>query len=172
MERNGRGRARLLQWRRWRWRALRGGERTREEAREGAFERGGRGKRVGTLCSPGRPSTWMLPLRMATTRRSTAVGHGAVRGARGGEGGRRQAGPFRPRWKRGARPAGAPVPFFFNFFLKCFSNTFLTILESFSEVVLKIKVAPNKILYNFTLRCHPKIQIDFELQFKASYRFK
>jgi hypothetical protein len=57
------------------------------------------------------------------------------------------------------RPAGRPCPFFKN----SFSNIFLNNLKAFSRVAPKIKVAANKILYNFALKCNLKIQIDFEL---------
>jgi len=84
----------------------------------------------------------------------------------------RPASASRPEARR--LHARRPCPFFsfFNFFLNCFSNTFLSILKLFSEVAPKVKVAPNKILYNFALRCNSKIQIDFELQTKTSSRFE
>jgi hypothetical protein len=44
-------------------------------------------------------------------------------------------------------------------------------LKAFSIVALKTKVVQNKILYNFDLRCSPRIQMDFELQIKVSSRF-
>jgi hypothetical protein len=44
-------------------------------------------------------------------------------------------------------------------------------LEAFSEADPKIKVAQNKILYNFAPRCNSRIQIDFELQNELCSRF-
>jgi len=68
------------------------------------------------------------------------------------------------RWVEiwGARPTphGAPSPFlllFFFEFSKLISNAFLNSLKAFSRVAPKTKVVQNNILYNFALRCKPRI---------------
>ena len=111
--------------------------------------------------------------------RGTSEGGRVPRGKRQREQGGRRGKPPRARPKGrttgpARRPAVSPFSFssFLNFFSQRFSNIFLSSLKSFSDVAPEIKVAPNKILYNFTLRCNPKIQTDFELQLKASSRFK
>jgi hypothetical protein len=52
---------------------------------------------------------------------------------------------------------GALSFLFLNLFSKSVSKAFLIILKAFSEVSLKTKVIQNKILYNFSLRCNPRI---------------
>jgi hypothetical protein len=71
------------------------------------------------------------------------------------------------------RPAGAPIPFsFFNFFSQLFSDSILINLKAFSQFAPRTKVFENKILYNFSLRCNSKFQLEFELQIKTRFWFK
>jgi hypothetical protein len=53
-----------------------------------------------------------------------------------------------------------PLHFSFYFFFefsKLISNAFLNSLKAFSRVAPKTKVVQNNILYNFALRCKPRI---------------
>jgi hypothetical protein len=71
------------------------------------------------------------------------------------------------------RPASEQPSFpFLILFSQLFSNHILTHLKAFSDFVRKTKVVQNKFLYNFALKCNPKFQIEFEVQFKTGSSFK
>jgi len=101
---------------------------------------------------------------MAATRRRGPDTLGRARGAAVAASGRREtarggeAEPF--RWLGRLDGAGPPVnsaPFlFFNFSFPKSLNTNFEGLAKFSELGVKRENVPNKILYNFALKCNPK----------------
>ena len=117
----------------------------------------------------------MAPVGRACRPRGTvALTQSGARGVaiaaseRRGKARAREPGPV--AWRR---PASEQPSFpFLILFSQLFSNHILTHLKAFSDFVRKTKVVQNKFLYNFALKCNPKFQIEFEVQFKTSSSFK
>jgi hypothetical protein len=108
-------------------------------------------------------------LATASRRSRPRVDAGAGRGRRVGGLGR-----LRPACqKRGRGLLAPPFPFsnFLEFLFPKRLMQFLKPLQAFSEVEVKRRIVPHKILYNFAIIVEFKFQTEFESQIKTLSRF-
>jgi hypothetical protein len=90
-----------------------------------------------------------------------------------GGGGRARLSQLRLACQNGVLgPVGRPTLLFFYKIIFQIDFKHSRALKTFLEIDLKIKVSQNEILYNFSLGCNPRIQMDFELHRKVNSRFE